>query len=292
MANQKGFFVDADGDIRLGRVIFGVLLALAFIFCLFGSIRVIGAEDVGIPVTLGKVGKTSSYGLSFKWPIISHFVRFDKTTQRMMLEDDTYTKDLQPAHIKYSFNYRIVSENAPALYILAGKGYEQKIIDPALDDALKAVFGLWTATDAVANREELATEIESRLEAELPKGYFTDITVKLDDIDYSDTFEKGIEAKVLQEQESQRIKNKTAQIEEEAKQKVIQAKAEADAKIAAAEGAAKAMDIEGAAIRRNAQYLELKKIEVQGQMAESASHWTTVTMSANQASTLLNIPAK
>lgn len=289
---KRSFFFDVDGDLRIGRVIFGVLLALAFIFCLFGSIRVIGAEDVGVPVTLGKVGKNPAYGLSFKWPVISHYVRFDKTTQRMTLEDATYTKDLQPAKVKYSFNYRIVSDNAPQLYVLAGKAYEQKIIDPALDDALKAVFGLWTATDAVANREELATEIESRLEAELPKGYFTDITVKLDDIDYSETFEKGIEAKVLQEQESQRIKNKTAQIEEEAKQKVIQAKAEADAKIAAAEGAAKAMDIEGAAIRRNTQYLELKKLDVQSKMAESASHWTTVIMSGSQANTLLNIPSK
>lgn len=292
MARNNGFFVDENDDMRIGRVVSCALLAIILLFSVFGSIRVIGAEDVGISVTLGKVGKNPAYGLSFKWPFISHFVKFDKTTQRMTLEDDTYTRDLQPAHIKYSFNYRIVSENAQELYLLAGKGYEQKIIDPALDDALKAVCGLWTATELVANREQVATQIEARLESELPKGFFADITVKLDDITYSDAFEKGIEQKVLAEQDAQKAKNRTLQIEEEGKQKVIQAQAAADAQIAEAKGKAEAMDIEGAAIRRNSQYLELKKLEVQSKMAESSSHWSTVIMSGSQANTLLNIPSK
>jgi len=51
------------------------------------------------------------------------------------------------------------------------------------------------------------------------------------------------------------------------------------------------MDIEGAAVRRNSQYLELKKLDVQQKMAESAGHWTTVIMSGNQANTLLNVPS-
>lgn len=116
------------------------------------------------------------------------------------------------------------------------------------------------------------------------------MSIKLDDISYSAAFEKGIEAKVLAEQEAQKSKNQTVQIEEEGRQKVIKAKAEADAAIAAAEGKAKAMDIEGAAIRRNSQYLELKKLDVQAKMAESAKGWQTVIMSGGQAQALLNIP--
>ena len=97
---------------------------------------------------------------------------------------------------------------------------------------------------------------------------------------------------MLAEQEAQKSKNKTVQIEEEGRQKVIQAKAQADAAVAAAEGKARAMDIEGEAIRRNSQYLELKKLDVQQKMAESASGWTTVIMSGGQAQALLNVPSK
>ena len=292
MAKEKKFFVNEYDEARWGNIILTVIGLVFALVLVFGSFVVIPAEQVGVPVTLGKVGQSEQYGLTMKWPIISHYVRFDKTTQRMSLTDQTYTKDLQPAEVKYSFTYRIVPEMACELYKAAGKGYENKLIDPCLDDALKGVFGRWTATELVANRNTVANEIEERLREELPDGFFTDISVKLDDISYSDAFEKGIEAKVLAEQEAQKAKNMTVQVEEEGRQAVIKAKAEADAAIAAAEGKAKAMDIEGAAIRRNSQYLELKKLDVQLQMAESAKGWQTVIMSGTQANALLNIPSK
>jgi regulator of protease activity HflC (stomatin/prohibitin superfamily) len=285
------FYNGEKEEIFFGRII-GTIVALVVACILaFGSWTVVPADKVGVPVTLGSIGSTPSYGLTFKLPIVTSYIEFDKTTQRMKLQDETYTKDLQDATVKYSFTYKIVSEKACELYRNHGIGYEEKIIDPYLDDALKGVFGRWTATELVAHRDVVANQIEELLKKELPKGFFTDITVKLDDIRYSDAFEKGIEQKVLAEQEAQKTKNKTAQIEEESKQKVIQAKANADAAIAVAEGKAKAMDIEGAAIRRNSQYLDLKRIEVSQKMAESASGWKTVVMDG-KSGVLLNVTEK
>lgn len=286
------FYNEQRDELRIGRIVsvgLGVIVALILAW---GSFVIIDAEEVGVPVTLGKIGDQPSYGMTGKLPLVTSYVRFEKTTQRMSLEDETYTKDLQTAKVKYTFTYKIVPENACEIYRSAGRGYENKLVDPALDDALKGIFGRWTATELVANRNTVANQIEDRLKEELPKGFFTEISIKLDDITYSDAFEKGIEQKVLAEQEAQKAKNKTVQVEEEGRQKVIQAKAQADASIAAAEGKAKAMDIEGAAIRRNSQYLELKKLDVQLKMAESSSHWSTVIMSGNQANTLLNVPSK
>ncbi|MBR2299987.1 MAG: prohibitin family protein [Alphaproteobacteria bacterium] len=289
---KKTFFVDEYGDPRIGNVILTAVAAILALVLIFGSFKVISAEEVGIPVTLGKVGETPRYGLTMKWPLITHFVKFDKTIQKMVLKDATYTNDIQTSQFEYVFTYRIVSENAPELYLTAGKGYESKLIEPKLHAALKDVIGKYTATKLVDNRAEATAEVEARLKNELSSAFFTDISVEFNNIDYSDEFEKGIEAKVLAEQEAQKSKNRTVQIEEEGRQKVIQAKAEADAAIAAAEGKAKAMDIEGAAIRRNSQYLELKKLDVQAQMAESAKGWQTVIMSGGQANALLNIPSK
>lgn len=288
---RKNIFFDEDG-LTLGGFIAIVVAGIFALVIAWGSWVIIDAEEVGVPVTLGKVGDTPAYGFTGKLPIVTSYVRFEKTVQRMSLEDQTYTKDLQPAEVKYTFTYRIVPERACEIYVHSGRGYEGKLIDPALDDALKGIFGQWTATELVANRNTVANQIEERLREELPEGFFTDISVKLDDISYSDAFEKGIEEKVLAEQEAQKVQNRTVQIEEEARQRVIKAQADADAQIAEAKGKAEAMDIEGAALRRNAQYLELKKLDVQAKMAESSKSWSTVIMSGSQASALLNIPSK
>lgn len=269
-----------------------VWIAAGILLCavLFGSLRTIGAEFVGVRETFGTVSKTPFYGLSMKLPIFGKFIEFEKTTQRLEATDATYTKDIQPATIKYVFTYKIVDGNAPNLYLSAGVAYQDKLISPVLRSTVKDIVGKWVAQELVANRDKAATEIQEALFKELPTEFFTEISFVIDDIDYSDVFEAGIEAKVLAEQDAQKSKNKTVQIEEEARQKEIAAQGEANAEIARAKGRAQAMDIEGRAIARNPQVLKLKELEVQKEMAKSASGWKTVVMDG-AGGTLLNVPA-
>ncbi len=278
-----GFFHDKESkNIKIGSFIWIIVAAVIFGMLVSGSFRVVGPEEVGVRVTLGKVSKEPAYGLSAKWPLISKFVKFEKTTQRVEVADQTYTQDIQPATIKYVFTYRIVSANAPDIYLTYGKGYEEKTILPTLHSSMKAVIGKWTATDLVSNRDSVARLIEADIQNQLSSEYFTDVRFAINDIDYSDAFEKGIEEKVLAEQEAQKAKNKTVQIEEEARQQVIKAKADANAEIAKAEGRAKAMDIEGAALRRNPQYLELKDLENKRTFAESMTNLTHLYISGGE----------
>ena len=287
---------------NVAKIVIGGIAGLILLIFLTGSIRIVNAELVGIRVTMGTVDPTPCYGLSVKWPFLSKFVKFDKTTQRVDATDATYTADIQPANIKYVFTYKIVDANAPQLYVSAGRYYEEKIILPVLRSTVKNVIGKWVAQELVANRDQATLDIEQKLVENLPAEFFTEISFVIDNVDYSENFEAGIEAKVLAEQAAQTAKNRTVQIEEEARQKVIEAQGDADAAIAKAEGDAKAMvllaesnakalDLEGKAIARNPQVLELREIEVQKEMAKSASGWNTVVM-GGAGGTLLNIPTE
>lgn len=271
----------------IAKIVVWVLAGILACIVLFGSLSTIGAEYVGVRETFGNVSKDPCYGLSMKLPLFGKFIKFEKTTQRIEEEDETYTQDIQPAKIIYVFTYKIVDSNAPELYLSAGRSYQEKIIIPKLKSSMKDVIGKWVAQELVANRDKAAKEIEEKIISELPAEFICEVSFVINDISYSDNFEAGIEAKVLAEQEAQKTKNRTLQIEEEAKQKVIAAQAEANALVAKAEGNAKALDVEGKAIARNPQVLKLRELEVQKEMAKSASGWKTVVMDG--AGTLLNI---
>lgn len=86
--------------------------------------------------------------------------------------------------------------------------------------------------------------------------------INITNLEFSDSFNKAIEAKVTAEQEALTAKNQLARIEYEGKQKVATANAEAEATVASAKAQAEAIKIQSEAIQKNggAEYVKLQAI--------------------------------
>lgn len=206
----------------------------------------------GTKVTLGKVSeKVLDNGIGLKWPYISRVISTNVRTVKLEQKSDSYTKDNQTATVHYTFSYNVKPSMVSKLYENVGKDYEEIIILPTINDAGKDVIGNWEAQSFVPNRETAKRQITEILTHKLDSlgGYFENYTVYITNCDYSDEFEKAIEAKVKAEQKALEAKNNTIRIEEEAKQKVITAEAEA-----------KAMEIKAQALEKNKSLVEYEAV--------------------------------
>ena len=229
---NNGYNLDNDDmlDVSLSAAMTGILWIVGLTF-IFGSWFTVAEGERAILTTFGKASNTIyEAGLHVKWPIIQDVKTFDVKTIRADYKAQTYTKDIQTANIIVSYSYNLISNDIVDTYKTYGNQWQERILYPNLEQAVKAEVGTWNADQMVANRDKVADNILKSLQARMiDHKYPVAITnFQMINIDYSDQFERSIEKKVIAEQEALEEENRTKQVEQKAKQTVTQAKAEAE----------------------------------------------------------------
>ena len=227
------------------------LVVLVVLFLVCNPLAIVGVGERGVKVTLGKVSPQSySEGVHFTTPFISKIHKMDVKTQKSNIATTVFTKDIQQARLTYVINYNLQSENAHKMYKQVGREYKDKILVPIVEGTVKNIIGGWNASDLIANRAKATSDILMKLQEQLEDNFIDVTDFQITDIDYSDSFEKAVEAKTVAEQEALKAKNKTVQVQEEAKQKVISAEAEA-----------KSMAIRANALTQNKNLVEYEAVQ-------------------------------
>ncbi|MEO8314741.1 MAG: SPFH domain-containing protein, partial [Pseudomonadota bacterium] len=92
----------------------------------------------------------------------------------------------------------------------------------------KRELGQHEAVTLIATRDQAARAIETGARAKLAEKHVLVTGLQITNIDYTKEFENSVEAKVIAQQRAIEEQNRTVQIEQQAKQKVISAEAEAE----------------------------------------------------------------
>lgn len=230
-----------------------LLLTTALCIFLTGCGEVIDTGNSGVKTFFGEItsSKPLDEGLYFYFPFFQNVYEYDCKTQLFSADYSTYTKDIQPADLKVAINYSVNKDNIISLHQTVGVLYEKKILFPISESIVKDVIGTWDATSLVENREKAAQQIYESLNKKLNESGFIKVeNVSIKNIDYSNNFEKSIEAKVVARQKAEEAKNRTVEVEEKAKQQVIEAEAEA-----------KSMKIRSQALAENKNLIQYEAVQ-------------------------------
>ena len=193
-------------------------------------------------------------GLYGTWVLGQESHPINVRTQKYSGQTETYTNDVQQAELVITVNFHHKKDKAEALntYKRFGVNWAEVILPQHLTQIVKDEIGLWEAAELVGNRYKASSNIQENLKKFFEEGNYPLVieTFTIDNISYKDDFEKAVEEKVIARQNFLKEQNNTARIEELNKQTISKAKADAEA-----------MDVMGAAIRRNPATLQLKALE-------------------------------
>lgn len=245
-------YVTSSGKPRIGKIVGHVLLGIIVLTVFFGSFVVVSAGERGVVLQLGKVVGVMDNGFHFKIPFVQHVQTLTVQTQKEQIDATAASQDLQDVTTTFAVNYNLKPNEVGQLWQNIGENYKTRIIDPYIQESIKATTAKYTAEQLVTQRERVVQDVQALLSQRLDPEFITVTQVSIVNFKFSGQFEQAIEAKVTAEQNALAAKNKLEQV-----------KYEADQRVAAANGEAKAIAIQAQAITSQGgkEYVNLKWVE-------------------------------
>lgn len=214
---------------------------------------IISAGERGVVLNWGAVsGTVLDEGIHWITPIAQSVKQLDVKTQKHEIETVAYSKDIQTVSAKVALNYHLDANNVNRLWQEIGRDYETRIIDPSIQESVKAATAKFTAQELIEQRQKVKEEIKTQLFDRLNGRHIIVDDFSIVNFDFSDSYEKAVEEKQVSQQNALKAENDLKRI-----------KIEADQRIAQAEAEARAIQIQAEAITQQGgkEYVNLKAVE-------------------------------
>lgn len=223
--NMKGKFLKGFKGVK----ILGLILAFLIIVLTMNPFVIIGAGERGVILNFGAV-QPSVYGegLHLRVPIMQKIIKVDVKVHKSQTDAESVSKDLQDTRSTIAVNYHIFPEKANWLYQNIGTEYKERIIDPAVQEVVKAITAKFTAVELITQREKVRSEIKDLLKQRLVTYNIVVDDFSIVNFAFSQQFTQAIESKQTAEQLALKAQRDLERIKIEAEQKVASARAEAE----------------------------------------------------------------
>ncbi|MBL8022505.1 MAG: prohibitin family protein [Leptospirales bacterium] len=204
----------------------GIFLLLVFV----NPCVLIPAGHRGVVMNFGAVSnRIMPEGLNFRTPVVQTVIKVNVQIQKHEVTASAASKDLQEIQSTIALNFHVNPDEVDKIYQQIGEDYMERIIDPGVQESVKAVTAKYTAVELITNRHVVTEEIETALRERLKPYHITVDQVNTKDFDFSEKFKAAIEAKQEAEQLALKAQRDLDRIRTEAEQQVTTARAEGEA---------------------------------------------------------------
>lgn len=207
-----------------------IVIAALIVLSLLTPFAIVPAGNRGVLTTFGKPSEqVYDEGLHFRWPLAQTMHLVNVAIEKGEGEGDAASRDLQRVKTRIAINYHVKPEAAVTVYRDLGNQPGDRIIVPAVQEAVKAVTARYTAEELISKRAVVRDDIVAALRERMSRHGLIIDEFSIINFNFSKTFDEAIEAKTTAEQLKMKAERDLQRIEVEAQQKIARAKAEAEA---------------------------------------------------------------
>ena len=187
-------------------------VGILVILTLLTMIRVVGVGRVGIVTRFGQVVGDRQSGIQFVAPWgVEHLVSMNVQNQKVQVDATAATQDLQTVTTTVALNYNLTPATADQIYRSVGVNYQTVVIDPILQETVKAITSQYNATDLIDQRPKVEAQTLAALDKALSNKGFTVDNFSIVNFEFSKAFSDAIENKQVEAQNVQAAQYKLQQ---------------------------------------------------------------------------------
>jgi prohibitin 2 len=207
-----------------------VIIGIILVLFLFARPWVqVGAGERGIVLDFGAVQeKVLGEGLHFRIPVVQTVALMDVRVQKSLTNAAASSSDLQEVSSEVALNFHIIPDRANVVYQTIGLNFKERIIDPAVQEVVKAVTARYTAEELITKRPAVSEAMRANLSERLMEHNIAVDAFSIVGFSFSKIFMEAIESKQTAEQLALKARRDLERIKIEAEQKITAATAEAE----------------------------------------------------------------
>lgn len=203
------------------------IIVIVVIILLVSSVRIVESGEVGVRVRFGKASNQPTHeGINLKIPFVEEIKKMNIRVQKIEVTTSSSSKDLQDVEMSLAVNYQIDKKKAVNLYKNVGSNYDEVILEPAIEEGIKAVTSKYTAEELITNRSEVSKQCREELDKKVSKYGLSINDFNITNFNFSKEFNKAIEEKQVAEQKVLTAKQELEKERIEAEKKIVKAEAE------------------------------------------------------------------
>ena len=214
-----------DPTLKLA-VIIGVIL-VGFLF-LKPWVQ-IGPGERGVVLNFGAVQKNvMGEGLHLRIPVMQSVIPLDVKVQKSVTNSAASSSNLQEVSSEVALNYHIIPDKANFVYQTIGIEFKERIIDPAVQEVVKAVSAKYSAEELITKRPAVSEAMRANLAERLLTYNIAVDAFSIIGFSFSKIYLEAIESKQTAEQLALKANRDLERIKIEAEQTITSARAEAE----------------------------------------------------------------
>ena len=187
-------------QVSSGKHIGLIVVVIVVLAVVIGGFFTVDTGEKGVVLRFGRLAAVDGEGLHLKIPLVDDVKKISVRDRNLSVNSEVSSSDIQTITVEVSLVYALDPNKIDHIFQTYGMDIENTLIRPTLSEKINAIIAEYPIETFVEKRAEISSRINTAFSKQAEGTGVIVKSLLITNHDFSDDFNKAIEAKKVAEQ--------------------------------------------------------------------------------------------